>query len=53
MITVGTIQTNSVDEKFTSIFIMLMLAGTFAYSISTIGIILQEMNKDSLEIKLL
>ena len=50
MITVGTINTGSTLEKLVSTFIMLLLAGTFAYSINTIGVILKEINKSNAEL---
>ena len=51
MITVGVPKTNSTVEKSFHIFINIVLSGTFAYSVSVIGIILQEMNKDNNELK--
>ena len=51
MITAGIINTNNDVEKFISIIIVLVLAGIFAYAISTIGIILQDMNKNESELK--
>ena len=53
MITVGVIDIDSTSEKAISIFIVIILSGTFAYSISTIGIILQERNKIKLDLKLI
>ena len=53
MITVGHISTNSHIEKGISIFIVLVLSGIFAYSINTIGVILQELNKNDQEIRLI
>ena len=44
MITVGIINTNNPIEKSFSIFLVLMLSGVFAYSINTIGQIVQDMN---------
>ena len=51
MITVGVVETNCYWEKLISIFIMLILAGIFAYSINTIGNILKEINKSSDELR--
>ena len=51
MTTVGYIETESILEKVVSIFISLILAGIFAYSINTIGLILTEMQKDGAELK--
>ena len=51
MITAGIINTNSIPEKFISTFVVLILAGVFAYAISTIGIIMQDMSKNDYELK--
>ncbi len=51
MITVGIINTQSTNEKLFSIFISILLSMTFAYSINTIGIILQDFSKDENELK--
>ena len=46
MITAGSLSTNSNSEKIFFIFICMILSVTFAYSINTIGTILNEMEKD-------
>ena len=51
MITAGYNNTDSLNEKIFSIFSVIILSSTFAYSINTIGIILQEMNKNEGELK--
>ena len=51
MITAGHYTTDSLYEKIFSIFSVIILSSTFAYSINTIGIILQEMNKNESELK--
>ena len=51
MSTIGYIQTESNFEKIIGIFVSLILAGTFAYSINTIGLILEEMHKDQSNLK--
>ena len=51
MITVGVITTHNPLEKLISIFIMLILAGIFGYSLNTIGIILQDYYKSNNELK--
>ena len=53
MITVGIINTNNYIEQAISILIVLILSGVFAYSINTIGQILQEMNINENELKYL
>ena len=51
MITVGIAEINAPIQKFISIFIVLILAGIFAYSISIVGIVLQDMNKIDMDLK--
>ena len=51
MITVGHISTQSDLEKTISIFIVLILSLVFAYSINTIGMILQELNNNENDLK--
>ena len=51
MITVAYVDTNSPVEKFISIFLVLCLSGIFAYSINMIGIIVQQMDKGSTELR--
>ena len=51
MVTAGSLLTNSTIEKLFNIIICMILSVTFAYSINTIGIILNEMEKDSTELK--
>lgn len=46
MITAGALSTNSNSEKLFIILICMILSVTFAYSINTIGAILNEMEKD-------
>ena len=53
MITVGHITTDSNLEKSVSIFLVLVLSLVFAYSINTIGLIFQDMNKIDTDIKYL
>ena len=45
MITAGSYNTQNYIEQVTAIFIMIVLAGFFAYSINTLGSIMQEINK--------
>ena len=52
MLTVGFIEPSSSFERLISVFIMLILSGGFAYSINSIGIIVQEMFKSDTELKL-
>ena len=47
MVTAGSLMTNSTVEKIFNILICMILSVTFAYSINTIGIILNDMEKDS------
>ena len=51
MITAGALQTNSNSEKVFIILICMILSVTFAYTINTIGAILNEMEKDGAELK--
>ena len=51
MVTAGSLLTNSTVEKIFNILICMILSVTFAYSINTIGIILNDMEKDSTELK--
>ena len=51
MATVAFIETNSHTEKTISIFLVLILSGTFAYSVSNLGVILQDLFKDDNELK--
>ena len=51
MLTVGFIDTDSHTEKAFFILIDLVLAGTFAYAIGSMGIILQDMVKNENELK--
>ena len=51
MITAGALQTNSNSEKVFIILICMILSVTFAYTINTIGAILNEMEKDGVELK--
>ena len=51
MITVAFIQTDSHTEKAISIFLCLILSGAFAYTLSTISVILQDMLKNENELK--
>ena len=51
MITVGFIDTDSHTEKLFSIFIMLILNCVFAYSINSVGTIIQDMSKEEKELK--
>ena len=51
MITVGHITTQSHLEKGLSIIVVIILSGVFAYSINTIGNILNAMRKNSEDIK--
>ena len=53
MITVGYPNTNSLVDKISSIFILIILSSVFGYAISIIGIILQEMNKIESDLKLI
>ena len=53
MITGGTINTNSNFEKMNLVFIIILTTGIFAYSINTIGNILNEIKKNDTEIKLI
>ena len=46
MITAGSLLTNSNTEKIFIILVCMILSVTFAYSINTIGAILNEMEKD-------
>ena len=52
MITVAFIETNSTTEKAISIILVLILSGTFAYSLGSITTLLQEFLKDENELKL-
>ena len=51
MITAGALLTNSTLEKLFIILICMILSVTFAFSINTIGGILNEMEKDNVELK--
>ena len=51
MITVNHIKTNDTYEKIWSILLSLMIAGVFAYTINTVGAILQEIMKSEAELK--
>ena len=51
MLTVGFIDTDSHTEKAFSIIVDLILSGTFAYAIGSMGIILQDMIKNENELK--
>ena len=53
MITVGFIDTDSNTEKAISIILDLVLAGVFAYSFSSISVILQDITKNESELKYL
>ena len=51
MITAGSLSTQSNYEKIFIILICMILSVTFAYTINTIGVILNEMEKDEIELK--
>ena len=51
MVTAGSLITNSTIEKIFNILICMTLSVTFAYTINTIGIILNDMEKDSTQLK--
>ena len=51
MITVAYLETDSHTEKGISIILVLILSGTFAYSLSSISVILQNMIKNETELK--
>ena len=51
MITVGHVSTDSHTEKAASIFLVLILSGIFAYSLSSISNLVQEISKNNQELK--